>query len=155
MNSAGSHSGRWIIFPPSSFILHPFGELDQHAVTRRGMQERGPAAVRPRHRRFVDEPVALRLQGLEVFFDVVDSEADVMNALAALLDELRDRGVGAGWLEELQVRVADGEEGRLYLLRLDGLDVLDAQSQRLVDACRIERFHGDSDVIELGHSPES
>ena len=63
-------------------------------------------------------------------FDVVDAEADVVDPLAALLDVLGDGRVGAARLEELEVRVADGEEGRADLLRVDALDVRDLSAAR-------------------------
>src|SRR5687768_10397601 len=94
-------------------IIDLLAQFNEHAVSRRGMQEGHAAAVRSRHRGLVRQPVALRFQTLQVLLDVVDAEAEVVDPFAALLDELRDRGVGRGGLEQLEVRVADGEEGRL------------------------------------------
>src|SRR6185436_2536089 len=115
------------------------------------MEKRDAASMRARHRRLVDQAIPFRFQSREMRLDVVDAEADVMDPFAAFLDELRDRRVGAGRLEELEVGVADGEEGRFHFLRLDRFGVLDRQAEGLVDLRRVERLHRDADVIELGH----
>src|SRR6185369_8594282 len=82
-----------------------FAQLDQHAVACRRVQKCDAAAVRSRHRRFVDEAEALLLQACELRLDVRDPEADVVNPLAALVDEFRHRGVGREWFQQLDVRV--------------------------------------------------
>ena len=72
-------------------------------------------------------------------FDVFDAKADVMNPFAALLDELRDRRVVAGRLEQFEIRIADGKECGAHFLRGDILDVIDVQAERFVD---LHRFDG-------------
>src|SRR4029078_4165117 len=111
---------------PSVMFLAQFNE---HAIAGRRVEEGHAAAVRPRHRGLVDEAVAALLQPRQVLLDVLDAEADVVDALAALLDVLGDGGVGARRLEELEIRVADGQKRGADLLRLHGLDVLDMQAE--------------------------
>src|SRR5262245_36131520 len=70
-------------------ILRHFGELDQAALGAGGI-EIGDAAARvsaPRH--LVDQRNALRLELLERLVDVLDLEADVIDAGLALVAHLR------------------------------------------------------------------
>src|ERR1043165_2921073 len=88
---------------PSIMVLTQFNE---HAIAGRGMEERHAAAVRARHRRLVDEAVAALLEAGQVRFDVVDTEADVVDPFPALLDVLGDRPVGARPLQDPPVSTA-------------------------------------------------
>src|SRR5204863_22946 len=101
--------------------------------------------------------IGLDRAGWLVEEDAVDAETDVMDPFAAFLDELRDRRVGAGRLEQLEIRVTDGEERGLHALRLDDFDVIDRQAEGFVDLRRVERFDGDADVIEYRfvHTPRT
>src|ERR1043165_5327639 len=130
---------------PSIMFLTQFNE---HAIAGRRMEKGHAAAVRARHRRLVDEAVAALFQPSQVLLDVVDAQANVVDALAAFFDVLGDGRVGAGRLEELEVRIADGQERGADLLHLDGFDVLDTQAEVFIDFLRrVERLHGDSDVV--------
>ena len=71
-----------------------------------GMDERDERAVRAGPRLLVDQPHAARLQLRERRVDVVDAQRDVMEPGPALLDELRDRRVGRGRLEQFERRLA-------------------------------------------------
>src|SRR5438270_358858 len=118
------------------------------------MEEGDAAAMRSRHRRLVDEAIAVLLEARQMGLDVVDAETEVVDALAALLDVLGDGRIGVARLEELEIGVADGEEGGADFLRLDGLDVLDRQAEVEVDFFRgVNRLHRDADVVELRHTP--
>ena len=64
-----------------------------------------PSAPGPRL--LVDQPHAARLELRQRRVDVVDAQRDVMQARAALLDELRDRRVGRRRLEQFERRLAD------------------------------------------------
>src|SRR5947207_15686600 len=97
------------------------------------MEKRHSASMRARYRRLVDQPESLLLQTREMRLDVRDPEADVMDAFAALLDELRHRRIGRQRLEQLEVRVADIDERGLHALRRDVLDAVDFQSECFVD----------------------
>ena len=85
-------------------------QLDQHAVRRRRVNERDQRAFGAGPRLLVDQPDAARAQVRERRLDVVDAQRDVMQAGAALLDELRDRRVGRGRFEQLERRLAGVEE---------------------------------------------
>src|ERR1051326_8908477 len=130
---------------PSIIALAQFNE---HAVSRGGMQERDATSMRARHRILVDETETLLLEVREMRVDVVDAETDVMNPFAAFLDELRDRRVGAGWLEQFEIRIADTQKRGLHALRLDDFDVIDGETEGFVDLCGFDRTNRDADVIE-------
>src|SRR5262249_50720892 len=120
------------------------------------MKKGDAASVRPRHRRLVDQSKALLLQFFQLGFDVVDAQADVVNPLATLLDELRNRGVGAGGLEQLEVRIADGEKRGAHALCDHGLDVIDGQAEGLVDFRILDGSNSDSYVVEYWlHTPRA
>src|ERR1051325_9688791 len=84
-------------------------QFNEHAIAGRGVQKGDAAAVRARHRSVVDEAVAALFEPREVLLDVLNAQADVVDALAALLDVF---GNGR----------ADGEERGADLLRLHGLE---------------------------------
>src|ERR1044071_4819803 len=138
---------------PSIMVLTQFNE---HAIAGRRMEEGDAAAVRARHRRLVDEAIAALLEAGEVRFDVVDAEADVVDAFTALFDELGDRRVCAARLEQFEVGISNRQERSADFLRLDRLDVLDFQPEVLVDFLRrVERLYSNADVVELRHTPRA
>src|SRR5207253_7603609 len=99
------------------FVLRSFDPLtqfDQHAVAGRRMQESHAASMRAGHRRLVDQSKSLLLQSLEMGLEICHTKADVMDALAAFRDELRDRRFRRKRLEQLEIRIADIDERRLY-----------------------------------------
>ena len=107
------------------------------------MQERHAASVRARNGRLVDQAEARFFEARQVRFDVVDAQADVVNPFAAPLDEPGDGRLRGGRLEQLETRIADGEERGANSLRLDGLDVIDGQAEGLVDLRRVDGSNGD------------
>ena len=70
-------------------------QLDQHAVGARRVDERDQRAFGAGPRLLVDQPRAAGLQLRQRRADVVDAQRDVVQARAALLDELRDRRIAA------------------------------------------------------------
>ena len=88
---------------------------------------------------------------------VVDPVADVVEALAALLEVLGDGGVVAGRGGELDVRVGHLHQGLLDAVGVDDLAVVDLGAERLcvVRDGGVEVVDGDGDVIDLGqqHGP--
>src|SRR5688500_9631340 len=112
------------------------------------MKEGHPASVGARNGRFVDQSKPSILQSFQVFLDVVDAEADVMNPLATLFNEPADWRIGRYGLEQLDIRVADREEGSLHALRVDCLDVIDVEAEGAIDLRRFNRADGDADVVK-------
>ena len=77
-----------------------------------GVNEGYPGPARTVARRLVDQLDTLGFQLRESCFNVVDSDRDVMQALAVLLDELGDRAVGTGSLQQLDLRATHRQECR-------------------------------------------
>lgn len=75
------------------------------------MEEGNALSFGTKPRGFVDEPDAGGSASTERAFDVVDGEADVVNARSAFGDELADWGVVRACLEQLDQGVA-GREAR-------------------------------------------
>ena len=125
-------------------------ELDQHAVRRRGMDERDRRAFRAWPRLFVDHPDAARPELGDRRVDVVDPQRDVVEAGTALVDVPRDRRLRRRRLEQLELRLPDRDEMRAHLLARHLLGGFDLEAERVT----VERqrggqiFHGDADVVE-------
>ena len=125
-------------------------ELDQHAVRRRGMDERDRRAFRAWPRMFVDQPDAARSEMVDCGADVVDPQRDVVEAGTALVDIPRDRRLRRRRLEQLELRLPNRDEMRANLLARHLLGGFDLEAERVT----VERqrggqiFHGDADVVE-------
>src|SRR5574341_2450053 len=105
-------------------------QLDEDAAAGFRVQEAdhaGDAASRG----LVDELDALRFERLQFGIDIGRLEADVVEAFAFALEEAADGRVGPGGLEELDFAGADGEEGRLNTLVLDGVLSVDVEAERV------------------------
>src|SRR5438132_8290427 len=111
------------------------------------MQKSDSTAMSAGHRSVIDEPETFRLQPGQMLIEIRDTQADVVNAFAAPGHESTDRRIRGQRLEQLEIRIADVQESRAQALRLDGLDMIDAQTEGLVDLRRIEGTDGDADVI--------
>ena len=68
--------------------------------------------------------VPARLQRVEITLDVVDLEADVVQALALAVEVARDAGVRDDRLEQLDLAVAEREQRGLHALLLRSSAVL-------------------------------
>ena len=127
-------------------------QLDQHAMRRGRMDECDQRALGPRSGLLIDEPHAAGSQLLQGSADVIHPERDVMKPGTALLDIPGDHRVGVRWLEQLERRLAGGNEVRAHALAGHFLGHLDVQAQRI--AIEGERFvevlHRDADVVEDG-----
>ena len=116
------------------------------------MDERDERAFGAGTRLLVDQLDAARLELRQRGANVVDAQRDVMEARAALLDELRDRRLGRGRLEQL--RGSDcwptGTKCARTCCDAHLLGRLDLEPERV--AIERERggeiLHGDADVIE-------
>ncbi len=71
-----------------------FGQFDQDAGGRFGMQKGDPLPVGTGTRRLVDEPVARRAAALQRRLEVGDVKAEMVDAGAAGGEELADRAGG-------------------------------------------------------------
>ena len=84
--------------------------------------------------------------------DVFDVERDVVQAFAAFGEEAADGRVGRGGLEELDARVAGGDQGGADVLVLDGLFVDDVEAEGLVElAGLVDAVDRDAEMVEFGH----
>ena len=127
-------------------------QLDEHAVRGRRVNERDQRAFGARPRLLVDQPDAARLQVRERRVDVVDAQRDVMQAGAALLDELGDRRIGAVASSSSSVDCPVGRKCARTRWRRNLLAAPRPQAERVAKnasaACR--SLDRDADVIENG-----
>ena len=102
-------------------------------------------------RLLVDQLRAARLQRGQVAVDVIDLEADVVQALALALEIARDAGVRHDGLQQLDLAVAERQERRLHALLLDRLQLVHVQAERVaVEAHRLVHVaHDDADVVDF------
>ena len=126
-------------------------QLDEHAV-RAEVNEGDQRAFGAGPRLLVDQPRASRLQLRERGADVVDAQRDVVQARAALVGVLRDRRIGRGRLEQLQLRFADRQKVGADALRGDLFGRFDLEPKRVAVERERRRqvAHRDADVIEDG-----
>ena len=103
-------------------------DFDKQATGTGGMDERDPGAVRPLARRRIDELHAIRLHRRHARVDVGHADADVMQAVALLRNELRDGRIRADGFNELERRIACLHEAQAMQPHHFGLvDRYDAQ----------------------------
>ena len=125
-------------------------QLDEHAVAGSRVDERdrsfGPAA-----RRGIDQLETGDLEAKQRLGEVGDLEADVMEALALRREKARHPGRIVGRLDELDLRLADREEGDPDAILIDLHDRLEIepegvppQPERILD-----RLHDQRDVVHL------
>src|SRR4051812_43122855 len=91
----GTRRSRAFSLPGAGFALVG-AELEQHAAGRGRMDERDLVAPRALARGLVDEAHARCLEACERGWQVVDLEAHVVEARAALVEELSQRLVSGG-----------------------------------------------------------
>jgi hypothetical protein len=85
------------------------GQLDEHTPRRARMEKRYTFPLRADAGRLVDEPDTRGPAPVQRAVEVVDGEANVVDAWPSLRDKLPDRGVAALGLEQLDERLAGGE----------------------------------------------
>ena len=112
------------------------------------MKKGHPAPVRTGDWCLVDQPEPQLLQPLQMAVEAPDSQADMVNPLTVLVDEPPDRRLGCQRLEQLQMRVSHRQKGSLHTLGLDGFEMIDRETEGLVDRGRLDRFHRNADVIQ-------
>lgn len=126
-------------------------QFGQHPVRRLGMKEGDQLASCAVKWLLVDQAHAGSGGLRELAGDVVGPESDVVDAFTPVSQELGDRALGRGWLQEFQMDAADVEKRRAHLLGGDLLAVLTAQSKRLfINGYRlVERANRDAKVVYL------
>src|SRR5882762_6887011 len=97
----------------SSMLLGRFDYLGQYAAGRARVQERDPRVADPRARLGIDQLDPGVAQLGEYVIDVPDGVRDVVQAGPALGEVLADRRIGVERPEQLDVTVADVEQGGL------------------------------------------
>ena len=111
------------------------------------MNATGPSA--PLRGCFVDQLDTLRSEPIELRPDVIDLQADVVEAFAARLEEARHTGRCVGRLDQLDVRLAHGQKGDAHAVAGNGQKHVERQAQLVaIDRqCRIHVAHDDGDVM--------
>jgi hypothetical protein len=114
------------------------------------VEEADPHPVDPRPGRLVDEPDPLPLRVRQGGGGVADLEAEVVDPLAVLLDELSHRAVGGGRLDHLDRALPHAEDGGADLLVHDLLGPDQFQPEDVpVEGDRLpEAADGDADVLD-------
>ena len=117
------------------------------------MQESHEFVVGPLLRFFVQRREPFGLQSGDFGADVGDLEGEVMDALAAFLQEFGNRAVGAGGLEEFDFRFARLEKRRGHALRFDGFLLVGfgVEEPGKQGVGGIEVLDGDADVFDVFH----
>lgn len=110
------------------------------------MQERDTFPLGAESRRFVDQPNARLAASCERTVEIVDSEADVMDARAAFGDELADGCVRMLGLEQLDEGITGREAGNARAVGVVERDVWETEQVAVEWKNLVERAHGDSDV---------
>jgi hypothetical protein len=110
------------------------------------MQERDTFPFGTEAGGLVDQPDTGGPAALERTVEVVDGEADVVNARSPLGDELADGLLGIVGLEELDERLAGGEPGDACAIGIVELDFGQAEHVAVEGEDPVERTDGDPHV---------
>jgi len=95
---------------------------------------------------FIDQLDPPRTAAGEGAVQILDGEADVMEAWSATVDESRDRGVGGVRLEQLDERVAGREAGDVSTVRILERMIVEAEEISIERKQLVDRANGDSNV---------
>jgi hypothetical protein len=115
------------------------------------VEEADPHPVDPRTGGFVDEPDPLPPGVRQGGGGVLHLEAEVVDSLAVLLDELPHRAVGGGRLDHLDRALAHAEDGGADLLIRHLLGPDERKPEDIpVEGDRLPKAaDGDADVLDL------
>src|SRR2546425_6359600 len=115
------------------------------------MDESDQTVVRSRAWSFVDQAHPCLLQPLQRFFQIVDLQANVMQSLSALRDELADRRVFLHRFQQFQTCFSKRNYRYAgFLVRnLFDMDRLQRQSRAVEFQCSLQRSYGYANVINL------
>ena len=125
-------------------------DFGKDAAGRCRVQERDPRAADPDPRLLVDQAQAGGRARVERFLDGRDSVGDVVESRSALAQELADHGLRIERRQQLDVAVADIEQGRVDALLGDSLPVYELHTERVPveRQRRVDVRHGDADVVD-------
>src|SRR5438067_13392656 len=127
-----------------------FDELEQGSAERLGVEKGHSVPARTRAAHLVDERDAARVQALQDCVDVLRAHREVVQGVAALLEELFQSGVAAGSDQLQRCAVGEVEERRVHFLRGNVLLMRHFLTEDVLDQ-RDRRFHvldADGGVIE-------
>ena len=110
------------------------------------MQKRDSFSLRSHTRRFIDQLDPLRTAAGEGAVQILNGEADVMEAWSATVDESRDRGVGGVGLEQLDERITGREAGDVSTVRILERMIVEAEQISIERKQLVDRAYGDSNV---------
>src|SRR3954470_6609118 len=102
--------------PRADRLLRALPQLGEDAVSALRVNERDLRAARADLRFLIDQRCALRLELRERADEIVDLDADVMQALAALLEKLRHARARVGRTDQLDATHAVAEDRRAHFL---------------------------------------
>lgn len=91
----------------------------------------------------LDPPRAAAGEGV---VQILDGEANVMNAWSATIDESRDRGLGGVGLEQLDERVTGCEAGDVSTVRIRERMLIESEEISIERKQLVDRANGDSNV---------
>ena len=122
------------------------GELDEHASGGARVQERDTFPLGAEPGGFIDQSKAGLAAPRERTVEIVDREADVMDAGATFGDELADGGVRMLGLEQLDEGVTGRKAGDVRTIGV--VERHDGEAEQIAVERKdlVERTHGDSDV---------
>lgn len=127
-----------------------FSQFDQDSARALWVEESNALSFGPKARDLVDEDDVGGPTTIECGIEIVDGETQVMDTGSAFVEELRNRGVGAVWLEQFDKRIAGGITGNACTIRIAERHV--GQSEDIVQerAQRVERRDGETNVCNAG-----
>jgi len=100
----------------------------------------------------VDQANAVCAAAVERRVEVVDGEADVVNAGSSFRDELGDRGIGGFRFEQLYERRSGHEAGDLCAIGIVEGNVDESEDVTVEGQALAQSANGDTDVVDSGAS---
>jgi hypothetical protein len=112
--------------------------------------EKSHASVGTISRFLINEGDIVGLKPVESSLDVIDFNADVMDALAPLLKEASDTSVSRGGTHQLDVGLTYWQEGNLHLLLSQLTHFAHRQAQRhfVHSQSFLDIVYGNADVVD-------
>src|SRR6267143_1649961 len=126
--------------------LHLLSQLEQNPGGRLRMQERDAPAPGTAARHVVDEPVTRGPAALERSVEIGHPVADMVDSRAAPGEKLRHRTRGVAGLEQLDLRVAQGEADDRRAIGGFGTPRLEAQDVPVKGQGEGDARHGNADM---------
>lgn len=114
------------------------------------MEEGDALPLGPDARRFIYELDAVRLAPGEGAVEILDRETNVMDAGAALGEELPDGGFGLVWLQQFNERFAGHESHDARTIGVIERGFGKAEDVAIEGDDRREGFHGDAEMGDAG-----